>query len=154
MKVADATAIVVHSLPMEIIPSDPNLKQFVDDEGYQQMGETFSELAESGKSLTRLPRREFSRRRVLEALDEAFQLIGGVPRLAHWGHHNPTEFYKLWGKTIPAASQLDVMGQLTHIIRPALPRSPLDGDYTDADQDSSSPRLERSSDLRGTGTDS
>src|SRR5436305_15268020 len=37
------------------------------------MGETFKELAESGKSLTRLPRREFSRRRVLEAIDEAFR---------------------------------------------------------------------------------
>src|SRR5436305_10378575 len=85
------------------------------------MGETFKELAESGKSLTRLPRREFSRRRVLEAIDEAFQLIGGVPRLAIWAHVNPTEFYKLWGKTIPAASQMEIMGHMTHVIRPALP---------------------------------
>lgn len=111
---------------MEIVPKDPALTQFVSEEQFGEMGEVFSELAESGKSLTRLPRREFSRRRVLEALDEAFQLVGGVPRLAFWAHHNPTEFFKLWGKTIPAASQLDVMGQLTHIIRPALPRSALD----------------------------
>lgn len=131
MKFADAIAIVLCSDSMEIIPSDPNLKQFLTDEDFGQMGETFKELAESGKSLTRLPQRPFSRRRVLEAIDEAFELIGGVPRLAMWGHVNPTEFYKLWGKTIPAASQMEIMGKVQHIIRPALPRSALDGEYTD-----------------------
>ena len=122
---------------MDIIPTDPNLKQFISDEEFGQMGEVFKELADTGKSLTRLPQRQFSRRRVLEAIDEAFQLIGGVPRLAMWAHLNPTEFYKLWGKTIPAASQLEVMGNLTHIIRPALPRSPLDGEYEDAEASNS-----------------
>lgn len=122
---------------MDIIPTDPNLKQFTSDEEFGQMGEVFKELADTGKSLTRLPQRQFSRRRVLEAIDEAFQLIGGVPRLAMWAHLNPTEFYKLWGKTIPAASQLEVMGNLTHIIRPALPRSPLDGEYEDAEASNS-----------------
>ena len=142
MKLADATAIVVYSESMEIVPSDPALKQFIDDEGFGQMGETFKDLAESGKSLTRLPQRPFSRRRVLEAIDEAFQLIGGVPRLAIWAHVNPTEFYKLWGKTIPASSQLEVMGQLQHIIRPALPRSPLDGEYEDGETINSASRDE------------
>jgi len=117
---------------MDIIPTDPTLKQFVSDEKFGQMGEVFKELADSGKSLTRLPRREFSRRRVLEAIDEAFELIGGVPRLAMWGHVNPTEFYKIWAKTIPAASQMEVMGKIQHVIRPALPRSPLDGEVEDA----------------------
>jgi hypothetical protein len=117
---------------MDIIPTDPALKQFVSDEKFGQMGEVFQELADSGKSLTRLPRREFSRRRVLEAIDEAFELIGGVPRLAMWGHVNPTEFYKIWAKTIPAASQMEIMGKVQHIIRPALPRSPLDGEEEDA----------------------
>lgn len=152
MKLADATAIVVQSGSMEIIPSDPILKQFVDDEGFEMMGETFKGLAESGKSLTRLPQRPFSRRRVLEAIDEAFQLIGGVPRLAIWAHVNPTEFYKLWGKTIPASSQLEVMGQLQHIIRPALPRSPLDGEYTDAETNDSPSGNEHASGVRRTGS--
>lgn len=132
MKLADATTSVVHSDSMDIIPTDPTLKQFVSDEKFGQMGEVFKELADSGKSLTRLPRREFSRRRVLEAIDEAFELIGGVPRLAMWGHVNPTEFYKIWAKTIPAASQMEVMGKIQHVIRPALPRSPLDGEVEDA----------------------
>lgn len=119
---------MVHSDSMDIVPSDPALKQFVSDSEFGKMGETFRELAESGKSLDRLPQRQFSRRRVLEALDEAFQLIGGVPRLAMWAHVNPSDFYKLWGKTIPAASQMEIMGNVQHIIRPALPRSPLDGE--------------------------
>jgi len=150
---AEASAIVVYSASMEIVPTDPILKQFVDDDGFNEMGETFKELAESGKSLTRLPRREFSRRRVLEAIDEAFQLIGGVPRLAIWAHVNPTEFYKLWGKTIPAASQMEIMGHMTHVIRPALPRSPLDGEYTDGETNDSSPGDEHSSGVRRTGTE-
>jgi hypothetical protein len=134
---------VVYSATMEIVPKDPALTQFVTEEQFGEMGETFKELAESGKSLTRLPRREFSRRKVLEAIDEAFQLIGGVPRLAHWAHHNPTEFYKLFGKTIPAASQMEVMGQLTHTILPALPRSPLDSGGEIYDAENSVSRLQR-----------
>lgn len=126
---------MVPSEHMDIVPKDPALTQFMSPEDFGTMGQTFSDLAESGKSLTRLPRRDFSRRQVLEALDEAFQLIGGVPRLAMWAHVNPTEFYKLWGKTIPAASQMEVMGKLTHIIRPALPRSALDGDYEEVPSD-------------------
>lgn len=145
--------IVVYSESMEIIPTDPALKQFIDDDGFGKMGETFAELAESGKSLTRLPQRSFSRRRVLEAIDEAFQLIGGVPRLAIWAHVNPTEFYKLWGKTIPASSQLEVMGKLQHVILPALPRSPLDGEYTDAETNDSPSGQQHASGVRRTGTD-
>lgn len=127
---------------MDFIPSDPELKQFLTDQEFGQMGETFKELAETGKSLTRLPTKKFDRQKVLEAIQEAFDLIGGVPRFAFWAHHNPTEFYKLYGKTIPAASQIDLMAKMNVSIRPALPRSPLDGDYTDGEttQESSSPR--------------
>lgn len=138
---------------MDIVPSDPALKQFLTDEDFGQMGETFKELAETGKSLTRLPRRDFSRRRVLEAIDEAFQLTGGVPRLAHWAHFNYTEFMKLFGKTIPAASQVELMGHLQHIIRPALPRSPLDGEFTDAETSSPSGNEHASGNTGRTGTD-
>ena len=105
---------------------DPSLTQFITEEDYGSFGKVFAELADTGKSLTRLPRREFNRRQVLEAIDEAFQLIGGVPRLAFWAHANPTDFYKLWGKTIPTASQLEIQGKLNINIRPALNRSPLD----------------------------
>jgi hypothetical protein len=32
----------------------------------------------------------------------AFELIGGIPRLAHWAHENPDKFFQLYSKLIPA----------------------------------------------------
>jgi len=32
----------------------------------------------------------------------AFELIGGIPRLAHWAHQNPDKFFSLYSKLIPA----------------------------------------------------
>ena len=32
----------------------------------------------------------------------AFELIGGIPRLANWAHQNPDKFYQLYSKLIPA----------------------------------------------------
>jgi len=113
-------------MPMDSLPDDPALTQFVSKEEFGEMGEVFAEAVSGGKSLLRLPKRPFDRQRVLHALDEAFELIGGVPRLAMWAHVNPTEFYKLWGKTIPQSNMLDVMGKIEHHILPALPPSPLD----------------------------
>lgn len=36
-----------------------------------------------------------------EAMELAFQGLGGVPQLTAWAKDNPTEFYKLWGRLIP-----------------------------------------------------
>lgn len=36
-----------------------------------------------------------------QALESAFQGVGGVPALTRWAKETPTEFYKLWGKLIP-----------------------------------------------------
>lgn len=110
----------------ENLPEDPAFTQFVSKEEFGEMGEVFNELANTSRGITRLPRRAFDRQRVLQSLDEAYELIGGVPRMAIWAHHNPTEFYKLWGKTIPQSNMLDVMGKLEHHILPALPPSALD----------------------------
>lgn len=111
---------------MNDLTDDPALTQFVSREEFGEMGKTFSELAEKAAGFTRLPRKPFDRQRVIEAFQESFELIGGVPRLAMWGHHNPTEFYKLYGKLIPQSNMLDVMGKLEHHILPALPPSALD----------------------------
>jgi hypothetical protein len=32
------------------------------------------------------------------AMDAIFELMGGVPRMLLWAHHNDTEFYKAWMK--------------------------------------------------------
>lgn len=39
---------------------------------------------------------------VREQFQFAFELIGGIPRLAHWAHANPDKFYSLYSKLIPA----------------------------------------------------
>lgn len=57
--------------------------------------------------------------------------MGGVRRLTLWADRNLTEFYKLYAKTIPQAQLLDIQQKLSMQILPALPPSPLDGDYTD-----------------------
>lgn len=41
-------------------------------------------------------------RNVREQFLHAFELIGGIPRLAHWAHTNPDKFYSLYSKLIPA----------------------------------------------------
>lgn len=35
------------------------------------------------------------------ALHQAFEKLGGVPKLVEWGKENPGEFFKLWVKTLP-----------------------------------------------------
>jgi hypothetical protein len=42
-------------------------------------------------------------RNVKEQFQHAFELIGGIPRLAHWAHANPDKFYSLYSKLIPTA---------------------------------------------------
>ena len=39
---------------------------------------------------------------VREQFQFAFELIGGIPRLAHWAHTNPDKFFSLYSKLIPA----------------------------------------------------
>lgn len=40
-------------------------------------------------------------REVKEALQMAFEGIGGVDALERWAKENPTPFYQLWGKLLP-----------------------------------------------------
>jgi hypothetical protein len=98
-------------------------------EEFGVMGQVFSEFAEQKELIKRLPRRPFERNRILEALDEAFELIGGVPRLSIWAHRNPSKFYPLWLKAAGQKVEVNHSGEV--IIRPAIPRSPLDGTCTE-----------------------
>lgn len=44
---------------------------------------------------------------VSDGLQVAFDLMGGIPRLAKWAHKNPTYYYKLWAKLLPEAQKHD-----------------------------------------------
>lgn len=90
---------------------------------------SYEELREAYPA-TRLdgPRRKAGRSNI--AVDDAFDLIGGVPRLAHWAHQNPGEFYtKIYAKTLQGAQQMEHSGEI--VIRSAIPLSPLDGEFED-----------------------
>ena len=39
---------------------------------------------------------------VKAALEEAFEKRGGVAALVKWANEEPAEFYKIWGKMLPA----------------------------------------------------
>lgn len=41
-------------------------------------------------------------RNVRLQFQHAFELIGGIPRLAHWANENPDKFFQLYSKLIPA----------------------------------------------------
>jgi len=85
-------------------PPDADRASFIED--------TMSELAEMdiskdmkdliarGLTSTNLPR-AFRTSRAAEAFQHAFDLIGGVPRLAIWADRNPDKFYAIFGRMIP-----------------------------------------------------
>jgi hypothetical protein len=58
----------------------------------------------------RLTAQALRRADVVTAFHTAFQMIGGVPRLALWADHNPTEFYKLYSRLLPSAASNELNG--------------------------------------------
>ena len=74
-----------------------------------------------------IPRnKEFNRKSVVTAFQSAFELIGGVPRLALWAHDHETDFYKLYSRLLPsqASSALGESNEL--VIKHVLPKGALD----------------------------
>lgn len=112
---------------MDNLPSVPD---FDADMYSAQMDSVLSDLARTCKTVVQAPRKKFDRDKFVSAMAEAFELIGGVPRLAIWADANQTEFYRLYSKTIPQASLLDIQGKMQMQILPALPPSALD-EYID-----------------------
>lgn len=105
--------------------------QFDDTLYTEQMHEALSDDAKLARSMQNPPRRRFDRSKFLDAMDEAYEQVGGVRRLTLWADKNYTEFVRLMRATIPQAQLLELTGKMQMQILPALPPSPLDGDYTD-----------------------
>jgi hypothetical protein len=103
---------------------------YKDDQPYSDVAEDCKELtdlATSGNGVSRISvPRELQRKRVVNAFQDAFELIGGVPRLAHWADQSPSAFYKLYARLLPttAQQQLEHSGEI--IVKHVLPRGPLD----------------------------
>jgi hypothetical protein len=45
--------------------------------------------------------RKVSRKEVERTFHRAFEMIGGIQRFVLWADSNPTDFYKLWARTLP-----------------------------------------------------
>jgi hypothetical protein len=130
---------VIHEfIPAEEFQEDTALDEtrtveYEDKEPYTETAvecrslQPLEEMAVSGNGVTRLTLpREVKRERVVHAFQEAFELIGGVPRLAHWADQSPSAFYKLYARLLPtqANQQLEHSGEIR--VRHILPRGPLD----------------------------
>lgn len=44
------------------------------------------------------------------AFQQAFELIGGVPRLALWADRNPDKFFPLYSKLVPTTAEVEIKG--------------------------------------------
>ena len=88
---------------------------------------TMAKLCEPQTTRLQIPvNKEFSRKDVVSAFVNAFELIGGTPRLALWAHNNEGDFFKLYSRLLPsqASSALGEANEL--VIRHVLPRGKLD----------------------------
>jgi hypothetical protein len=67
----------------------------------------------------------FNRMDVVNAFQQAFQLIGGVPRMALWANANPDKFYPLYSKLLPSTA-ITIGDNAQVIIQHAIPPGALD----------------------------
>lgn len=104
--------------------------KFMTRDEFDELQRQAGSLANDYPEVKRNVRKEFDRRRVAEAFDDAFELIGGVSRLAIWANENPTEFFKLYGRMLPTGTSVDLntKGEIT--FKHVLPPSKLDNQET------------------------
>jgi hypothetical protein len=79
-----------------------------------------------GKLLKFTRSTKVTRADVVESFTNAFQMIGGVDRLALWADQNPGDFYKLFGKLMPPAASDLLDGQREFVVRHILPPPEMD----------------------------
>lgn len=115
----------------EFLTEEEYLTRSADAEHVQDLvvtdwNETMANLAIPTSRLPVPRSKDFSRKDVVSAFSNAFELIGGVPRLALWAHANESDFYKLYARLLPsqASSALGETNEL--IIKHVLPRGELD----------------------------
>tara|TARA_R110002020_G_scaffold171233_2_gene361203 strand:+ start:198 stop:599 length:402 start_codon:yes stop_codon:yes gene_type:complete len=81
----------------------------------------------SNNKTIRVPRNpHFTRKDVVQSFQSAFELIGGVPRLAIWANENETEFFKLYSRLLPSQASSALGESNTLKIELAVKPSPLD----------------------------
>lgn len=90
--------------------------------------ETLNGIANAETKSISIPRSPYLKKeRVLNAFHDAFELTGGIPRLALWADANPTEFYRLYSKMLPRQQDNTHKVDGDFVIKHVLPKGPLDG---------------------------
>jgi len=96
-------------VPAPSQPMDSQSKQLTASATEQMENEgpitpSLNEVEENLNALATAPKLpDYTRtKNVRLQFQHAFELIGGIPRLAHWAHTHPTQFFALYSKLIPA----------------------------------------------------
>lgn len=112
--------------PMDIVPLET--REPMEDNSYLSERALFARDREIERRL----RRPNLRQTLVEKYREALDLIGGVPRLAIMADEDPKAFMDQLIR-LETASQAKKVDYTVKFIRPALPPTALDGDFTEAE---------------------
>lgn len=103
------------SAPLPVPKRDPALQALLDQAENDPSGMLGQLNLQMSPELTRLLERGLigsslppvlKDSKAAKAFQQAFDLIGGVPRLALWADQNPSKFYSLYSKLVPATAEV------------------------------------------------
>lgn len=96
-------------------------------EGQQALETQLNDIAHAPKKVLKFNRAsKVTRQDVVNAFTNAFQMIGGVDRLAVWADANPGEFFKIFGKLLPPSNTDLLDGNREFVVRHILPPPVMD----------------------------
>jgi hypothetical protein len=122
------------------VPTETTKVEFLtEDELKEQDAKELARISDAPKNVLNFTRStKVTRQEVVNAFTNAFQMIGGVDRLALWADQNPSEFYRLYGKLLPPSNADILDGNREFIVRHVLPRPQIidaqnvvDGEFTE-----------------------
>lgn len=105
------------ALPTDVVDEDGDdalLQQFyiAAQTNQSSTGNTsLDTLLQKGLYGKRMPK-ALKGQKAADSFQSAFDLIGGVPRLALWADKNPTAFYALYSKLIPSSVKTDITAKV------------------------------------------
>lgn len=100
--------------------------EYLEQQALEAKLNDIAEVPKTNKVLKFTRATKVTRQDVVNAFTNAFQMIGGVDRLALWADQNPGEFYKLFGKLMPPAASDLLDGNREFVVRHILPPPQMD----------------------------
>jgi len=115
---------IIVTLPKETVMPKQESKIVYDDSELEDNLSALSGdptfISPTGR-LNRAKKAGLTRSEVIATFAQAFEQIGGTNRLAVWADSYPNEFYKLYGRLLPASSSAELDGDQEIVVRHALP---------------------------------